>query len=157
MTEPLDIKAKAAWPAGALSNFAPHSFTFEGVACASMEGLLQSFKISDEAEQVRVCALAGAVAQSVGRKHDWQVTGALWWRGTLHDRLSDDYQRLLDRAFQALYDQSRPFRDALAGTGSTPLAHSFGKDDPCETILTPEEFISRLERLRRTGKAAGAR
>lgn len=149
----VDIKAKADFPAGALSNFAPHAFTFDGVACRCMEGLLQSFKIADEAEQVRVCGLAGPVAQSVGRKHDWQTTGTLWWRGTLYDRLSDDYQLLLDRAFDALFEQSKTFRDALAATGDAQLAHSFGRDDPCETILTSSEFVSRLERLRAKARA----
>jgi hypothetical protein len=34
-------------------------------------------------------------------------------------------------------------------TGDAPLTHRMGKSDPCETILTEEEFCSRLERLRR--------
>lgn len=148
MTEPLDIKAKAPWPAGALSNFAPHAFTFDGVRCASMEGLLQSLKIADTVEQERVCGLDGPVAQSVGRKHDWQTTGTLWWRGAAYDRLSDTYQWLLDRAYQALFDQAKKFRDALAATGDARLTHSFGKTDPTETILTADELCSRLERLR---------
>jgi hypothetical protein len=36
--DPIDIKAKAPFPAVALSNFTPHAFTLDGVACASMEG-----------------------------------------------------------------------------------------------------------------------
>ena len=47
MTDSFDIKAKAPFPAGALSNFALHSFTIDGVHCASMEGFLQSLKIQD--------------------------------------------------------------------------------------------------------------
>ena len=152
MTDVIDIKAKAAWPAGALSNFAAHAFIFDGVACASMEGFLQSLKVADAAEQERVCGLDGPVAQSIGRTHDWSATGTLWWRGTLYDRLSDDYQGLLDRAYQALFDQSEKFRDALAATGDARLTHTFGKTDPCETILTADEFTSRLERLRRAGR-----
>jgi hypothetical protein len=143
-----DIKAKAPFPAGALSNFAPHAFTFAGVACASMEGLLQSLKIEDIAEQERVCGLDGPVAQSVGRKYDWAVTGTLWWRGQPYDRLSQDYQELLDRAYQALFEQSKKFRDALAASGKARLTHTFGKSDPCLTILTEGELCSRLERLR---------
>lgn len=149
MTDAIDIKAKAPWPAGALSNFARHAFTFDGVACASMEGFLQSLKIADAREQERVCGLEGPVAQSVGRKYDWRADGLLWWRGVSYDRLSDAYQTLLDRAYQTLFDQSKMFRDALAATAGVQITHSFGKDDPCETILTVEEFISRLERLRR--------
>jgi hypothetical protein len=40
-------------------------------------------------------------------------------------------------------------RYAAIVTGDAPLTHRMGKSDPCETILTEEEFCSRLERLRR--------
>jgi predicted NAD-dependent protein-ADP-ribosyltransferase YbiA (DUF1768 family) len=143
----IDIKAKAPFPAGALSNFTPHAFTLDGVACASMEGLLQSLKVADIAEQARVCALVGAEAQTRGRREDWS-SGTLWWRGTPVDRLSGAYQQLLDRAYDALFTQAPKFRNALAATGEAPLTHRMGKSDPCETILTEEEFCCRLERLR---------
>ena len=149
MTGTLDIKAKAPYPAGALSNFAPHAFKLEGILCASMEGFLQSLKIEDRAEQERVCGLVGSMAQSLGRTYDWSVTGTLWWRGQPYDRLSEDYQALLDRAYQALFNQSETFRNALAASGDDRLTHSFGKTDPCLTILTVDELCSRLERLRR--------
>ncbi len=148
MTNSIDIKAKAEFPAGALSNFAPHAFTFDGIACASMEGLLQSFKIEDPAEQVRVCGLASGEAQGTGRQYDWQQTGTLWWRGVPIDRLSDAYQDLLDRAYEALFAQSSKFRNALAATGDARLTHAIGREDATETILTAIELCSRLERLR---------
>jgi predicted NAD-dependent protein-ADP-ribosyltransferase YbiA (DUF1768 family) len=147
-SSPIDIKAKAPFPAGALSNFAPHAFTFDGVACGSMEGFLQSLKVSDADEQTRRCALVGAEAQGRGQLMDWRSSGTLWWRGKPIDRLSDDYQALLDRAYQALLDQAPKFRSALAATGDAPLTHSIGKSDPCDTILTEQELCSRLERLR---------
>jgi predicted NAD-dependent protein-ADP-ribosyltransferase YbiA (DUF1768 family) len=152
MSSTLDIKAKAPFPAGTLSNFAPHAFTLDGIPCASMEGFLQSLKIEDMAEQERVCALVGLEAQNVGRKHDWSASGTLWWRGKPYDRLSDAYQGLLARAYQALFEQWKKFRDALAATGDTSLTHTFGNSDPCLTILTSDEFCSRLERLRSTGE-----
>ena len=136
MTNSIDIKAKAPFPVGALSNFAPQ------------EGLLQAFKVADPAEQVRLCGLVGSEAQSAGRRHDWQRTGTLWWKGVATDRLSDAYQNLLDRAYEALFEQSSKFRNALAATGNAQLMHSMGSADPTETILTSEEFCSRLERLR---------
>ena len=148
MTGTFDIRAKAPFRAGALSNFAPHRFVFDGVRCACMEGLLQSLKISDQDEQRRVCDLTGPDAQSIGRKHDWSVTGTLWWNGKAIDRLSDEYQDLLDRAYEALFAQSESFRAALTATGSTQLVHNLGKSDPCETILTADEFCARLLRLR---------
>jgi len=148
MADALDIRAKAPYPAGALSNFAAYPFVLDGVDCASMEGFLQSLKIEDASEQIRVCALSGPYAQSVGRKHDWAISGTLWWQGRPIDRLSDDYQALLDRAYDALFAQSERFRGALAATGEATLTHKLGKSDPCETILTTEEFCGQLTRLR---------
>jgi len=148
MTSSLDIKAKAPYPAGELSNFAAHAFTLDGVRCASMEGFLQSLKIEDLSEQERVCGLAGPAAKSTGEKHDWRRTGSLWWRGQPVDRLSEEYQALLNRAYQQLFDQSERFRKALAATGDARLMHTIGKTDPCETILTADELCTRLERLR---------
>ena len=148
MTDTFDIRAKASFPAGALSNFAPHNFVFDDVPCACMEGLLQSLKISDLDEQRRICGLTGPHAQSIGRKHDWSISGTLWWNGKAVDRLSDEYQALLDRAYDTLFARSEKFRTALAATGTTQLVHTLGKPDPCETILTADEFCSRLMRLR---------
>ncbi|HEY7245266.1 MAG TPA: hypothetical protein VH678_15455 [Xanthobacteraceae bacterium] len=154
MVEILDIKAKAPYPACALSNFAPHAFTIDGVACASMEGFLQSLKIEEIAEQERVCSLAGPVAQSMGQKYDWRTTGTLWWRGEAIDRLSDAYQKLLDRAYDALFAQSNDFRAALAASRDARLIHTIGKSDPCETILTSDELCSRLARLRASARSS---
>lgn len=147
-SDPLDIKAKAPFPTGTLSNFARHSFILDNITCASMEGFLQSLKTPDPAEQKRICALAGVDAQKAGRHHDWNIQGTLWWNGHPLDRLSGDYQHLLDRAYDALFTQSRKFRDALEATGTATLAHRSGKSDPCETILTAEEFCHRLMTLR---------
>lgn len=148
MTNSIDIKAKAPFPGGALSNLAPHAFKLDGVACGSMEGFLQGLKIEDVAEQEQLCGLSGGEARGRGQRHDWQQSGNLWWRGEAIDRLSDAYQALLDRAYEAMFAQSAKFRAALEATGAMPLTHSIGKDDPTETILTTEEFISRLVRLR---------
>jgi predicted NAD-dependent protein-ADP-ribosyltransferase YbiA (DUF1768 family) len=148
MGNSIDIKAKAPFPGGALSNLAPHAFTLDGVACASMEGFLQSLKVEDAAEQQALCALAGGEARGRGQSYDWSESGTLWWRGEAVDRLSEAYQMLLDRAYEAMFAQSAKFRAALKASGEAPLVHSIGKDDPTETILTSEEFISRLARLR---------
>jgi predicted NAD-dependent protein-ADP-ribosyltransferase YbiA (DUF1768 family) len=144
----LDVRSRAPFPAGWLSNFHPHSFEIDEMRCASMEGFLQSLKIEDIAEQERVCGLAGPVARSIGRTYDWSVTGTLWWKGRPLDRLSDAYQALLDRAYDALFAQSEGFRAALAASGDARLTHALGKSDPCETILTVDELCSRLTRLR---------
>jgi predicted NAD-dependent protein-ADP-ribosyltransferase YbiA (DUF1768 family) len=145
--ECIEIRAKAPFPAGALSNFAVHAFTLDGVKIKSMEGFLQSLKFADIVEQADICLLAGAEAQGRGRRQDWS-SGILWWHGRAYDRLSDDYQGLLDRAFNALFEQAPRFRDALSATGRAILSHRIGKSDPCETILTTSEFCGHLDRLR---------
>ena len=149
----IDIKAKGGFPSGALSNFAAHSFVLDGVPIASMEGFLQSLKFADPAEQAEICGLAGAEAQSRGRRKE-RSSGPLWWRATPYDRLADAYQGLLDRAFDALVAQAGKFRSALRATGSAQLVHRMGRADPCDTILTEAEFCSRLHRLRRRLLAA---
>jgi predicted NAD-dependent protein-ADP-ribosyltransferase YbiA (DUF1768 family) len=117
MRTSLDIRFKAPYPAGALSNFAAYTFTIDGVSCASMEGFPQSLKVEDVAEQRRICTLVGESAQKAGRPYDWATSGTLWWRGTPIDRLSDAYQTLISRAYDALFAQSGKFRAALAATG----------------------------------------
>ena len=153
----IDIRAGAPGPAGALSNFAPNAFCFDGVACASMEGFLQGLKVADPAGQANVCALAGDAAKAEGQRHDWRASGVLWWRGWKIDRFAGEYQLLLDRAYLALLAQSGAFRDALAATGTARLVHAVGKHDPRETVLTEAELCDRLMALRasRRGTAPG--
>ena len=68
MTNTIDIKVKAPFPAGALSNFAAHGFDLDGVICCSMEGFLQGLKVEDRVEDERLCALSGGAAQGRGRR-----------------------------------------------------------------------------------------
>jgi hypothetical protein len=104
--------------------------------------------VKDPEAQMQMCALSGGEARGRGQRHIWNVDGSLYWRGEPIDRLSDAYQVLLDRAYEALFAQNAKFRAALAASRDCELSHPLGKDDPTETILTPQEFISRLLRLR---------
>lgn len=71
----MDIGSKSTYPAGALSNFSPHPFTFDGVECASMEGLLQSFKQDKPHIQVETCKLVGLQAKRKGQKRNRALAG----------------------------------------------------------------------------------
>lgn len=143
----MDIKSKAGYPANQLTNFAPHRFTFDQVECCSMEGLLQAFKFKEPAVQVEVCKLVGFLAKKRGKQRNWQRDG-VWWQGQQYDRFGDDYQVLLDRAYESLARQSTSFRAALIATGHAVLSHSIGRNKQAETILTVNEFCSRLWKLR---------
>jgi len=145
----MDIKSGSGYPASKLSNFSAAPFTFDGVECNSMEGLLQSFKFDKEHIQQEVCKLVGLGAKRRGSKRNkaWKSKQTLWWRGIAYDRKSDDYQRLLDLAFDALA-QNESFRKALIATNDAVLRHSIGRSKKSETALTEQEFVSRLTKMR---------
>lgn len=146
----IDIASDAAYPGGTLSNFSERMFIFDSVTCKSAEGLLQSLKFGDVAQQQSVCKLGGREAKAVGatRNDIWQSTQTLWWRGVPIARQSDAYQEFLDSIYQAVFDQCADFRAALFATGNAELAHSIGNSNPAVTVLTSEEFCSRLMHLR---------
>lgn len=143
----MDIGSRNGFPSSALSNFAPHPFVFDGVECNSMEGLLQSFKFSDPEMQKEVCKLVGKQAKFKGKNKNWFKTQTLYWQGKEFKRDSDEYQRLLDRAYDAL-STNEGFKRALLATGNAILTHTIGKTKQSETVLTRAEFCSRLMTIR---------
>ena len=143
----MDIGSGTGWPSAALSNFAPHPFVIDGVECASMEGFLQSLKFKEPDMQVEVCKLVGKAAKFKGKKKKWWRTQTLHWQGQEFKRDSQEYQDLLDRAFNALA-QNTGFQKALLATGKSTLTHSIGKSKEQETVLTKQEFCSRLTNIR---------
>jgi len=144
----MDIGSKHGYPASALSNFAPHPFVFDGVECQSFEGWLQSLKFSNPEMQKHVCTLVGLKAKYRGKEKKWWRDRRLYWKGEIFDRDSDEYQRLLDLAYRAMFDQNEGFRKALKASGDAVLTHSIGKTSPKVTVLTQSEFCGRLMRLR---------
>ena len=143
----MDIGSGSGYPSATLSNFAPHPFVIDGVECNSMEGFLQSLKFSNPEMQKEVCKLVGKAAKFKGKKKKWWRTQTLYWQGIEIPRDSEEYQKLLDRAFSALA-QNNGFRAALLATGNSVLTHSIGKTKITETVLTRQEFCSRLTKIR---------
>ena len=144
----MDIGSGSGWPAAALSNFAPHPFVIDGVACASMEGFLQSLKFKEPEMQKEVCKLVGKAAKFKGKKKKWWREQTLHWQGQKLKRDSQEYQDLLDKAFLAL-SENTSFQKALLATGDATLTHSIGKNKQSETVLTKQEFCSRLMKIRK--------
>lgn len=143
----MDIGSGTGYPTSALSNFAPHSFVIDGIECASMEGFLQSLKFSNPDMQRAVCRLVGKAAKFKGKKKKWYRTQTLYWQGKEIARDSEDYQLLLNRAFDSL-GTNKGFQKALLATGNATLTHSIGKRKISETVLTTQEFTSQLYRIR---------
>lgn len=144
----MDIRSGCGYPGSSLSNFAPHKFVIDEVECKSMEGFLQSLKFKNPDMQVAICQLVGKVAKYSGKDKKWWRTQKLYWRGNEIARDSKEYQDLLDRAFGELCVQSEKFRLALLATGNATIEHSIGRTDKSKTVLTRQEFCSRLMRLR---------
>lgn len=147
----MDILSKNPYPSGALSNFAPHPFEIDGVKCNSMEGFLQSLKFESTDMQEYVCSLIGRAAKRKGASKNWRQKQTLYWKGKQIKRDSEEYQNLLNRAYNALYENSG-FRKALEATNGATLTHSIGKNKIQDTVLTSSEFCSRLTYLRDKGK-----
>ena len=143
----MDIGSGSAYPSNALSNFAPHPFTIDGVYCCSMEGFLQSLKFSNPQMQEYVCTLVGKAAKFKGKDKKWWLKQTLYWRGKEYKRDSQEYQLLLNKAYNALYN-NEGFKKALLATQDASLTHSIGKSDIHKTVLTEQEFCSRLYKLR---------
>ena len=146
----MDIGSGNGYPAGTLSNFAPHPFEIDGVQCNSMEGFLQSLKFESIDMQKYVCTLVGKAAKFKGKKKKWFQKQELYWLGDTYKRDSDKYQNLLNRAYNQLY-KNEGFRKALEATKGSTLTHSIGKNKINETVLTTSEFCGRLTYLRDKG------
>jgi hypothetical protein len=146
----MNIGSKNGYPSSALSNFAPHPFTVSWrgftVECNSMEGFLQSLKFKNPEMQKEICTLVGYKAKMKGKHKNWYRTQTLWWNGESIDRHLNEYQELLDVAYDAL-SKNASFRKALLITNGI-LTHSIGNTDSHSTILTRREFCGRLMKIR---------
>ena len=143
----MDIGSGNGYPSAALSNFAPHPFVLDGVEIASMEGFLQSLKFKNIDMQKYVCTLVGKAAKYKGKDKKWWQTQTLYWQDKEYKRDSKEYQLLLNRAYNALY-QNEGFKKALEASKPSILTHSIGKNDESKTVLTQSEFCRRLMKLR---------
>lgn len=147
----MDIGSGNGYPSASLSNFAPHPFEIDGVKCNSMEGFLQSLKFESVEMQRFVCTLVGKAAKFKGKKKKWYQKQELYWNGKTYKRSSNEYQQLLNRAYNCLY-KNEGFAKALRATNGCVLEHSIGKNKQSETVLTKQEFCSRLTYLRDKGE-----
>ncbi len=145
----INISSKREGPEGELSNFPERIFVFEGWVCKSLEGALRAFKLKNPDMQKDMCLLVGGAAKKCGteRNRDWQSQQTLWWQVVAYAREGPEYQQLLDRLYNAV-SKNLHWKTALLSTGTQELTHSMGCPDPKLTVLTEEEFCSRLMKIR---------
>lgn len=148
LSDSIDIYSKGEYPSDALSNFYAHSFVLDGRNYASMEGFLQSLKVKNAAKASKICALSGAKAKAAGKRHSlWKLTKTLYYNGKPIKRDSAEFDSLITKAYDALFENEK-FKAALKGSENKLLEHSVGKDDKRKTVLTRNEFLAQLYRLR---------
>ena len=146
-TNTLDIRSNGLYPSNVLSNLCSNGFRLDGMVCGSMEGFLQSLKRKELDKQRQICSMRGGNARKMSVT-SWQTDQVIWWKGQAIDRQSEEYQRLIRRAYQAMFEQSERFRAALMQTRGITLVHTSGEPSPYKTILTPSEFCGILMDMR---------
>jgi hypothetical protein len=92
--------------------------------------------------------LVGKAAKFKGKKQKWWLKQTLFWQGVEIKRDSGEFQALLDEAFLALFTQNEGARTTLLATGLAIITHQMGKKEPHCTVLTEQEFVSRLMKIR---------
>jgi hypothetical protein len=114
-----------------------------------MEGFLQSLKYQDINRQMQICQMKGKEAKNMTSTL-WQTDQIVWWKGVSINRQSQDFQDLIRRAYQAMFEQNEQFRTALMSTRGIKLYHVQGEQNPYKTILTESEFCAVLTEMRDT-------
>ena len=132
----MDIKSGKAYPAGALSNFAPHPFTFRGHDVSSMEGFLQGLKFKSPEMQLEIFKKVGIGAKRAGFCYKSQRPHTIWYQGKPIKRESQEYQDILDEAYNGMFDQNAKAKKALLASQNAILKHSIGRSNAKETVLT---------------------
>lgn len=131
-----------------LSNLFPHKFVIDGVKCLSMESFIQSLRVEDKTVQRNICEeYTGYMAYKMRLSlPDWRKDGYVYWQGEKILRFSEEYQKLITKAYDMLFEND-VFRFCLNTHKNKVLFHTMGCYEEEETLLTPCEYITQLERL----------
>lgn len=132
-----------------LSNLQERHFIFKGVACSSIEGVLQAFKCPDPEKQKEMCLLYGKEAQQSGQIYEWKKDRLMHWQGQQFKRGTPEYNQMVSNLFDAAVNAngSTLLTDLLA-TEHEDLQHSIGKTYQYRTVLTTNDFLFHMYRLR---------
>lgn len=136
-----------------LSNLHAYNFALGNYIYASFEAFLRCLVIETTEQNIQlkkeVSRLSGADAYFIREfLPDWREKQILYFEGEIIERSSPRYQDILDIAYNALFENSAIFRLALKKSTGKILVHTNGHHEKMETLLTEEEYISRLNKLR---------
>jgi len=135
--------------AKSLSNLYPYTFMMDGYVIKSMEAFLQSIKVYDMNEKCNIWGMHGVKCWKYGQEfNNWKNTQILYDNfGRPVYRHSKEYDFLIQRAFDALF-KNEDFKARLKESLPYNISHSMGKTDKNDSVLTKEEYINNMERLR---------
>lgn len=124
-------------------------FNYGGKNISSVGAFLTAIKVESPEIQDLILKMSQDNLKQISKNitPKYQVRN-LYWKGNVIKRDSQEYQNLLDRAYDARYCADFNFRRALKVSKGHKLLHTKGKTDILDTILTQNEFLQRLNSLR---------
>jgi len=130
-----------------LSNLYPYEFEIDGIIMQSMEGFLQSLKTDDIYHKQKLWDLSGGLAWKYGQQFNWKEKQLLNWQGEQINRHSEKYEKLIKYSYESLFKNEQFILNLKESIGYE-LNHSIGNTNPYKTILTKNEFLFNLNKLR---------
>ena len=133
-----------------LSNLFPYEIHFKGHAAKSLEGIFQGIKHKEPEVQKVIMQYFGMDAlytREANKINDWRESQTLYFGNQSMLRGSEQYQQFIDELYTAAL-QNPLYAKAVRCAGNKTILHSIGKDDPKQTVLTRNEFESRLNSIK---------
>lgn len=132
-----------------LSNLYPYNFIMDEYCIKSMEAFLQSIKVKDLNEKKKIWEMHGVNCWKYGQRfNSWKDTQILYNNfGKPINRQSEEYSFLIQRSYDCLF-QNDEFNKKLKESLPYKISHSMGKTDKNDSVLTKDEYIDNMERLR---------
>ena len=131
-----------------LCRFAPNRFILDNIQCGSIGGFLSALTESNIEKQKEIYGLNNRKAET-SSSFTSEKEQNLYWNGRVYNRHGAEYQQLVRRAFQAMFDQCTSFRCALEEFGGRRLGDSSARTNTFDTVLTEQEYCSILTDLRK--------
>jgi hypothetical protein len=150
MKKTLDLHYRSEIPlAKSLSNLYPYNFIMDGYSISSMEAFLQSLKVRDLEEKKKIWEMYGVKCWKYGQQfNSWKETQILYDNfGNPIDRHSKEYEFLIQRAYDCWF-KNEEFKSRLKESLPYKVTHSMGKTDKTDSVLTKDEYIGNMDRLR---------
>ena len=119
-----------------------------GIKMHSIETFFQGIKFKDKELQNWVFSYSGLDSNYIQAcsEYKWKETGILYWQGIPIDRMSTDYDDLIDELYISAI-QNPLYRNLLKNCDKK-IIHTMGEADKSKTTFTRYEFEKQLNCLK---------